>query len=173
MKSYDYEKTVRLKHHEKAAKINTWTGEVKEVADRPNNIPDGKSKLDYERYHISNDKFIKAVISTGVLDYEHLGIISYMSSIAEINTNSLRPLTNDTTAVDLAEKFGINRKKVKVIFDKLFKVGVFLQLNYYSYSEDREVTYWVLNPYISWKGKLKDDSIFSHFKDTTIAKLLQ
>lgn len=168
-----YEQTVKLPHNKKLVSVDIETGDMKELPKRMNNIPQGKSKLDYERYHISNDKFIKAIISTGVLDYEHLGIISYMSSIAEINTNSLRPLTNDTTAVDLAEKFGINRKKVKVIFDKLFKVGVFLQLNYYSYSEDREVTYWVLNPYISWKGKLKDDSIFSHFKDTTIAKLLQ
>ena len=32
--------------------------------------------------------------------------------------------------------------------------------------------YWVLNPNISWKGRLKDDSIFKHFSNTDISKLI-
>jgi hypothetical protein len=32
--------------------------------------------------------------------------------------------------------------------------------------------YWILNPYISWKGKLKSDSIFVQFANTKISKLL-
>jgi len=165
-----YTKEVKLKHDEVAAKINTRTGEVIEVKQRPNNLPEGKSKLDYKKYHITNDLFATRV--KGIFSYEEIGIVTYMSSIAEINTNSLKPLTNETSAVILGEKFGIDRKKVKKIFDKLFNWGVYLQLTYYSYSEDAKVTYWVLNPFISWKGNLKDDSIYTHFKDTNLTKLL-
>lgn len=167
-----YERTIKLKHNERAAKIDMETGNVTELPARANNMPEGKSKLDYDRYHISNDRFIKQSLAAGLLNNEELGIITHMSSIAEINTNSLRPLDNDTTAITLGEKFGVNRKKIKTIFDKFFKLGVFMQLNYYSYSEDKNVTYWVLNPNISWKGRLKDDSIFLHFRDTIVSKML-
>lgn len=165
-----YKREIKLENYEVPAKINKKTGEVKEVRYRANNIPDGKSRLDYRKYHISNDLFATRV--QNVFTYEEIGIVSYMSSIAEINTNSLKPLTNETSAVELSERFGIDRRKVKKIFDKLFHWGVYLQITYYSYLEDAKVTYWVLNPFISWKGNLKDDSLFTHFYDTNLTKLL-
>jgi len=172
MKDTGYEQLLNLKHHEKAAKINTETGQITELPKRMNRIPKGKSKLDYERYHISNDVFIKKALSTNLLTNEELGIVTHMSSIAEINTNSLRPLTNDVTLKDLSARFQVPIKRVEKIFKKLFSLGVYAQLNYFSYSENQEVTYWVLNPYISWKGTLKNDSIFSAFADTLVCKLV-
>ncbi len=115
---------------------------------------------------------IKKALSTNLLNNEELGIIAHMSSIAEINTNSLRPLTNNVTLKDLSERFKVPIKRVEKIFKKLFNMGVYSQLNYFSYSENQEVVYWVLNPYISWKGNLKNDSIFSAFQDTMVFKLL-
>ena len=172
MKQSGYEQNLHLQHHEVAAKINKETGEVKEQPKRMNKIPKGKSKLNYERYHISNDVFIKKALSSNLLNNEELGIVTHMGSIAEINTNSLRPLTNDVTLKDLSERFQVPIKRVEKIFKKLFSLGVYAQLNYFSYSENQEVTYWVLNPYISWKGTLNNDSIFSAFSDTLVCKLV-
>jgi len=99
---HDYEQTVKLKHNEKVVVVDIITGEMREKSKKMNNIPKGKSKLDYKRYHISNDSFAHTMLSQGVLNNEDLGVITHMSSMAEINTNSLRPLTDDTTMKELA-----------------------------------------------------------------------
>ncbi|MGL5796959.1 MAG: hypothetical protein ACRCYT_02020 [Cetobacterium sp.] len=166
-----YEQTVRLPHNKKIISVDVETGDMQDIPKRINNIPKGKSKLDYERYHISNDNFIKKALSMNLITNEELGIITHMSSIAEINTNSLRPLTDKTTLKDLSERFQVPIKRVEKIFKKLFSLGVYSQLNYFSYSENQEVTYWVLNPYISWKGNLRNDSIFNSFVDTMVYQI--
>ena len=70
----------------------------------------------------------------------------------------------------MAEIFNISPTIVNKTFDKLFDLGVYAQLKI-STSNGNE--FWILNPYIYWKGKLKDDSLFIHFYDTTISKLLR
>ncbi len=172
-RNWDYEQLVKANHNEVVSLTNVETGEIREVKKKLNKIPKGKSKLDYKRYHISNDFFAHTMLSNNVLTNEDLGVITHMSSMAEINTNSLRPLTDETTMRELAERFFLDRRRVDKIFKKLFTLGVYMQMNYFSDSEQREVTYWVLNPYISWKGNLKTDSIFAAFADTTIVRLLK
>ena len=49
-----YTREVKLKHDEIAASINIETGEIKELSRRPNNLPDGKSKLDCSNFSIIN-----------------------------------------------------------------------------------------------------------------------
>jgi hypothetical protein len=171
-REYDYTQIVKLNHNEVASKINIETGEVTEIKQRVNNIPSGKSKLDYERFYIKNENFTKICKNLKLLTYEELGIVDYMCSISEFNTNSLSPLSDETTNIYLAETFDIPRHRIPKIMKKLFTLGVYLQLKYFSASLHKEVNCWVLNPNISWKGKLKDDSMFEHFKDTTISKLL-
>ena len=173
MKNWDYEQTVKLRHNEELIKVDVETGDMSKITKRNNNLPKGKSVLDYSRFHIGNDLFTKAMLKGNLMTNEELGIVSHMSSLAEINTNSLRPITDDTTLKELSERFRVDRRRVEAIFKKLFHLGVYMQLRYFSDSEQQEVQYWVLNPYISWKGKLKTDSIFMQFADTTIAKLLK
>lgn len=168
-----YEQTVRLSHTKKIVSVDIETGDMKDIPKRMNNIPKGKSVFNYKRFHISNDSFAHTMLAQGILTNEDLGVIMHMSSMAEMNTNSLRPLTDETTMKELAERFFVDRRRVDKIFKKLFTLGVYMQMNYFSDSEQREVTYWVLNPYISWKGNLKTDSIFSAFADTTIVRLLK
>lgn len=169
---YVYNKPIKLKHSEIPAKLDQETGEITVIKKRQNNIPEGKSLLDYERFHMKNDKFSKIALQTKILSYEELGVIDYMCTLSEFGTNSLKPLNDEITSLELEAIFNISRNRVKKLFNKLFQLGVYLQITYYSNTEMTEVTYWVLNPYISWKGKLKEDSMFSHFKDTTITKLL-
>ena len=166
-----YTTQVKLNHNEVPAKINMETGEVLTISKRHNNIPDGKSKLDYDRFHIKNDK-LSNLVKNGILTHEENSIISLMCSMSEMGTNALKPLTDDTNLILLADHFSINRHKVGRVLERLRTLGVFLQIRYFSDSQQKDVSYWVLNPNISWKGRLKDDSMFAHFSDTTITKLL-
>ena len=92
-----------------------------------------------------------------------------MISIADFNSNSLEPLSDELSLRDLSNALNINKNKVRLITNKLYKYGVYLSIKVY---ENHEKEYWVLNPSISWKGRLIKDSIFEHFKNTIITKIL-
>lgn len=163
-----YEQTIKIEDNESIMKVNKDTGEVKEVKKRLNNIPNGKSLLDYTDFSIVNNKALNA-LST-FLTNEEIGIITKMINRADFNSNSLKPLSDETSIRSLAEEFSIGKNKVSTIFKRLFEIGVYAHIRIH---EDNLSEYWILNPYISWKGKLKDDSIFAHFSSTKIAKLIQ
>lgn len=163
-----YKVEVKLNHNEVAAKVNTETGDTKLVKFRPNNIPDGKSKLSYKKFAIVNNDSIK--ILSDLLSNEELGIVLHMIGIAEFNTNSLKPLNDSLSLRELEAELKISKNRVKPILEKLFKLGVYMQVKIH---EEDLKEFWVLNPYISWKGNLKTDSLFDSFMGTVIAKLLR
>ena len=162
-----YTQEIKLKHNEIAATIDVETGEVKPITKRVNNIPDGKSKLDYDNFSIINNNSIKELSS--LLSNEELGIILKMIERADFNSNSLKPLSDETSIRCLGEYFNIGKNKVSAIFKKLFELGVYAHVRIH---EEKLSEYWILNPYISWKGRLKNDSIFIQFANTKVAKLL-
>lgn len=162
-----YTTSVTLKHNQKPAYEDMETGEYKTLTRRPANIPVGMQKLKYKSFSILNGNFIPKV--GHFFSNEELGVIFHMISIADFNTNSMKPLCDDLSIRDKAVYLNIKKDKVKVITDKLFKMGVYLSIKVY---ENEEKEYWVLNPNISWKGRLVQDSIFLHFQETAISKLL-
>ena len=99
-----------------------------------------------------------------------LAVIFKMVNRVEFNSNSLQPLNNDTSIRTLASEFNISVNSVPKLFKKLFELGVYAQLNISENSEAKQ--YWILNPYIFWRGRLKNDSCFEYFKNTDITKLL-
>lgn len=163
-----YTQPIKLQDDEQAAKINKDTGEITLIPKRPNNIPVGKSKLDYEDFGMINLKMLP--ILKKLLSHTEISIVVSMIMRAKYNSNSLAPLNNETSIRELAETFNISRPIVEKTFKKLFDLGVYAQLKIAT-NEGNE--FWILNPYIYWKGKLKDDSIFIHFYNTTISKLLR
>jgi hypothetical protein len=168
-----YKKEVKLKHNERLhSKVNIETGEEIILPNYQNNIPEGKSLLKYKRFHIKNDKLAN-LIQMGIITHEDNSLISMMSSMAEMGTNSLQPLNDETSILLLADYFSLTRNRIQTVLDKLRKLGVFLQIKYFSDSQKKEVEFWVLNPHISHKGVLKNDSIYKHFKDTAITRLLE
>ena len=164
-----YIQEVKLQHNESIMILNKNTGEAVELVSKTksNNIPVDKSKLSYQHFNIVNSDLFKKL--NKYFTMEELGIIAYMASIAEFNTNSLKPLCDDTSLRELGDIFNTSKDRVGKIFTKLFRFGVYLQIKVYK-NELKE--YWVLNPNISWKGRLKDDSIFKHFSNTDISKLI-
>lgn len=163
-----YTTNLRLKHNEIPAKVDIDTGEVLTINRRPNNFPDGKSKLDYEEFGMINIKMLRVLREE--CSRTEISIIMHMVDLSEFGTNSLRPLNDETSYRELGKVFDLDHKTIKDIFVKLKYLGVYLQLNITEVDGAKE--YWVLNPYISWKGRLKTDSLFITFANTRIVKLL-
>lgn len=163
-----YTQTIKLKDNELPAKINVETGEVKEVDHKKNNIPEGKSKLDYDNFSIINNDMLKVLFKE--CNSSEIKVVLHMIYLSEFNTNSLNPLNDETSHRELGKIFNLDHKTIKTIFTHLKELGVYLQLNITEVDGFKE--YWILNPYISWKGKLKSDSLFLTFANTKIVRLL-
>ena len=163
-----YTTEVRLNHNEAPAKINMETGEILPINKRPNNIPEGKSKLDYNNFSIINNDMLRVLFDE--CNGSEIKVILHMVYMSEFGNNSLKPLNDELSYRELSRIFSIDDKTIKAILNKLKYLGVYLQLNITEVDGAKE--YWVLNPYISWKGKLKSDSLFHTFANTRIVKLL-
>jgi len=162
-----YKTELELQDNEVAAKLNTETGEIKTVSKKINNIPHGKSKLDYEDFGMINIEMLK--ILKKELTHLELSIVLIMISKADFNSNSLKPLNDETSIRTLSKEFNISVNSVPKVIASLRDKGVFAT---FRITEDEPKEYWILNPYIFWKGRLKEDSIFARFQKTKIVKLL-
>lgn len=162
-----YNKTITFSNNELPAKVNIQTGEIVTIQDTNRKLPEGTSKLKYDNFSIVNNESI--IKLKELLTNEELGVVIHMISIADFNSNSLEPLSDELSLRDLSNALNINKNKVRLITNKLYKYGVYLSIKVY---ENHEKEYWVLNPSISWKGRLIKDSIFEHFKNTIITKIL-
>ena len=162
-----YERTIRLRHDEAAAKVNKRTGEFMEVAKRPNNIPDDKELFE------PNAKFTKCYKRTWgflktILNDTEYRIVHEMSMMAKPRTNSLEPLNNATSLSYLADKFSISKTTAFRIFTKLKGIGVYAEI---SVEEDfEEKNFWILNPYISFNSRVVPAIYVEIFGNTTIGK---
>jgi hypothetical protein len=163
-----YEQTIKLQHNEIAAKVNLETGELQEVKKRPNNIPQGKEKFNYDQAFIkSYEKSWEFLVNN--LKKHELMVAVLMSTMTEYSTNSLAPLDDTAQMNHLSEKFGIGINQVKSTFKRLMDVGVYASFRYGHYKRGI-VTEWVFNPFISFKGKLVDSDLKNLFLNTPVAQ---
>jgi len=138
---------------------------------RKNNIPDGK------QLHMVKEFYSKSYERSWDYLLDHLTpvelkIVIKMGNMAEINTNSLAPLDDTTTLKSLADFFGVGKNHIKIALKNLFKIGVYASFKYSHYRRG-PVEEWILNPYVSFKGKLAQSDIAKLFVNTDIAKLYQ
>lgn len=163
-----YKKTLNLKHHEKPAKIDLQTGEFIEINDRANNIPNNKevfeSKALFAKYYEKTHQFLRRNLS-----HIEMSVVLELVHMSKMNTNSLEPLNDETTQLEISKIFDLDRRKSKMIFDKLFRLGVYAKFEVYK-PEVPYTKYWILNPYLSFKGKIIDSDIAKLFKGTMIHK---
>ena len=159
---------IKLKDNELPAKVNAETGEFNEVIVRRNNIPEGRE------LHYTDGKFSKAYeeawdyLLDNLSDKEVI-VVTRMMHMARPASNSLEPLSDSTTIHELAETFHIHRNNVNKIFNNLMNHGVYAEFKFGAHNGIRH--YWVLNPYISFKGKTINSGIADLFRETTIAKM--
>lgn len=177
-----YERTIRLRHDEIAAKKNMRTGEFMEVIKRANNIPDNKelhfTTGKYAKFYNEAMNYILEVFSP-----IELQVIFKMVSMSSMYSNSLRPLNDNTSVADLSKTFGIHRNNVKRILDKVKSHGVYAvfevdnapisfdpnDISTFN-KESRQVDYWVLNPFIVFRGKTIDSALVDLFRNTKLTK---
>jgi biotin operon repressor len=164
-----YEQTVKLRHNEVAAKINIETGEYTEVSKRPNNIPSGKeihsAKDEFAKVYSKVDLFLLKILTP--VEYR---VVSIMRSRSKMNTNSLEPLSDESSIKELTEVLDSNRNTITKVITKLRELGVFATFEVTNQYNQR-VKCWILNPYISFKGKIISTEIIGLFDNTIIAKV--
>ena len=163
-----YTRSLKLKDNEIPAKINMETGEIKEVRNIFNSIPEGKELW------LKNEKFTKMFTYSwkflvGNLKSDELKVLIVMSLMAQSGTNSMPPLNEDVPMMQMEEYFGVDRRKLPKIFKTLFEIGVFARFEVAN-EEELYKTYWILNPYISFKGRLISSDITRLFYGTKIEK---
>lgn len=161
-----YTRTFKLKDNEIPAKIDLETGEIIEVRNIFNNMPAGKE------HWMQNEKFCKMFsyswkYLTLKLNSDELKVLVIMTLMAQSGTNSLIPLNDEVSLVRLQEMFGIDRHRIQKILKKLFELGVYARFEVSKIDEPYK-KYWILNPYVSFKGRLISSGIVELFYGTEV-----
>ena len=167
IKNYDYEQSLELNHNEVAAKVNVETGEVKVIKKRKGEVPTG-----YELFE-PDAKFKKSFPPAWkylgeVLNPMEFKVAFTLMLRAYGYTNSLEPLNDDTTNVQLKQEFDISINNIPKVFNKLKSLGVMAQFSIGEITGYKR--YWILNPYLSFSGVLIKSDIANLFKDTYVTK---
>ena len=168
MKNFAYKTEIKLNHNELPAKINIETGEVKQIEKPKSNLPQGSELFEpkgiFRKTFDPTEEFLDSVLTP--LEFK---VVARMARMAKSNTNSLEPLSDDLTLLEISEELKVNRRDVKLILKKLFDLGVYGKFEVVK--EDVGYTkYWILNPYIRFQGKTINSDIKKLFEGTKIHK---
>ena len=112
------------------------TKEFSKVPNKKNNIP-----KDMQTFGITEKGWKKSFdhswdyLDTVLSDLE-MRVVLKLCRMAEMNTNSLKPLSDETTQIEISETFNIDRRKAKIMFEKL-----------YNYSTEKEFGKWLLSKF--------------------------
>jgi hypothetical protein len=164
-----YTKSISMQDNEIPAVVNQDTGEVKVLGVKPNNIPVdkelfGKEQTEWKKSFTPSWKFLDEVLT----DLE-IRVVMKMCIMAEMNTNSLKPLNDSTTQLTIATMFNIDRRKAKIMFEKFYKLGIYGRFDVYDESQPF-TKYWILNPYLSFGGKIIASPIVELFSVSKLTK---
>jgi hypothetical protein len=167
-KTYDYSETVLLKHNELAATVNQETGEVKVKKTRTRRLPEGKEVFEptsiFNKDYNNSWKFLCRELS----DLE-LATVVRLTLLAKSNTNSLEPINDNTALKELSEKLSVSINKIKSVLQRLWELGIYGKFDVAEVGKPY-TRYWILNPYLSFNGKLINSDIAKLFENTHIAK---
>jgi len=162
-------RTIVLKHNECPATMNVETGEIKVLA-TPKKVNNNPDLIEFEPSAIFSRSYSK---SWEYLYYktndQEFKVAQYLAFKAKAFTNSLEPLSDESTVREIAEATGISIGKVTIVFSRLFTLGVYGKWEVSELGKGR-TKYWIFNPYLSFNGKRVDKNIVTLFENTAIAK---
>jgi len=163
-----YTRNLKLKDNEVPAKINKETGEIVEVRNEFKSLELTRevfsSKTLFRKTYEDVDRFLIKKLS----DAEYK-VVMMMALMADAGTNSLKPLDDSTSMRTLEEYFNVDRRRIRAILDKLFSLGVYAKFKIAEVDNPYK-NYWILNPYISFKGRVIESDIMKLFNNTIIAR---
>jgi hypothetical protein len=163
-----YTQSIQLADNEVAAKINQSTGEIKPVNKRSNNIPKGKEVFEPDSIFTKDYSNAWAFLCR---ELSHLEIATTVRLIqlSKNNTNTLAPLNDDTTLKELSDTLQVSINKIKVVLKRLWELGIYGKFDV-AEVDKLYTKYWILNPYLAFKGRIINSDIAQLFKNTHIAK---
>lgn len=166
-----YTKELKFNHNEIPAAINIETGEIKEFKQFKKKVLKDSSMQYFEHDQPYQRVFTRAwlLLKTQTTDAEFKAA-NTMALLAKAYTNSLEPLTPESTVKQVAEALQIDRNKVTSIIDKLYKLGVIAKFEVYNRNEVYQ-NYWVFNPYLSFNGKTIKKEVSTLFDNTFYATM--
>ena len=169
-----YDVKVSLGHHESLAKIDKVTGEITEVRTKKKALTkegDGLVKPDF-------GLFTRTYTDTWRVLHKDMTSLEFacacrLSLYAKAFTNSLMPLSDKASLVEKSDMLGVSVNMVGKVSARLYGFGVYGKWeNGIEIKEGEEYKkYWVLNPYLSYNGRVIDESILDLFKDSVPAKI--
>jgi len=161
-----YKRTIMYQDYEKPAKLDMTTGEYLEVRNLFSGLPEGKEQWLHNETFEKMFKYSWSFLVKKLTAVE-LQVLVIMTLMIETGTNALIPLNDELSMYKLQEFFGIDRKKIKVILKKLFDIGVYAKFEV-SKRDEGYKKYWILNPYVSFNGKLISSDIPKLFYGTEV-----
>lgn len=173
----DYNSEIRLNHNELPAKVNSETGEITIVplvhSDRIRHKISSSDLVEFEPGLAFRKDYN---LSWKFLD-ENLNPTEFKAAwklaiMAKANTNSLEPLSNDTTLKDLAVFLSIGKNQIDKILKRLWSLGVYGKFEVADADKPFK-RFWILNPYLSFSGKYIDGSIKTIFDGTKICMYIK
>ena len=167
MSQNSYTQEIKLQHNEKIAVINQETGEMRDVRKRINNIPPDKEVFEptalFRKDYIKSWEYLKDKLTP--LQFK----AAYsMALLAKANTNSLEPLNSDTTLKELSDTLGVSKNKISDVLDVLAYHGVYGEFKIIKEEDPKWKKFWILNPYLSFSGKLITSDIATLFIGTRV-----
>lgn len=163
-----YTRNLKLKDFEVPAKINKETGEITEVRNVFNAIGESKQVFGDKTLFRKTFEDVDKFLITNLSDTEYK-VVMMMALMAAPSTNSLEPLDDTTSMRALEKHFNVDRRRIVKVLNKLFSLGVYAKFKIAEVNNPYK-NYWILNPYISFKGKIIDSDIVKLFQNTVIAK---
>lgn len=167
-----YTREIHLRHDEQVAKANIQTGEVEIIKDKDSSKTNPEMKrfepdLYFQRTYTEAWKLLKTQTTPN-----EFRVAFELAIRAKAFTNSLEPLDDETTALQLAEEFNLDRNTAKKTFNKLFDLGVFARFEVTEHDKIYK-KYWVFNPYLAFNGKAINKKTEDLFSNTTYAKIMR
>lgn len=167
----DYEKTIKLKHTEFIQIVDQKTGEVKKDYSKTKMGNPAMATVNKgHSYQKSYNKIWQKMIEAGLFTTEECGVAFRLGLMASPFNNVL-PYNDETSISEFARIFGIDRRRMKPILQKLFKLGVYGEWKIHKHSKG-ECKSWIFNPYLFFNGTVIDKTILQMFQDTTVYKFV-
>lgn len=165
-----YNQEIELYHHEVPAALNPETGEIREIVNHF-----GKKRNPNMSYHNNRKVFRKTydnawnLLRTQTTTRE-FGIAQVLALKAQAFTNSLKPLGEELTVIEIAEELGENRNTIMKVINKFFELGVIGMFSVSS-KDKKVIRYWVFNPYLTFNGKIVEKGLSELFAETVYANV--
>lgn len=166
-----YKRDVFLKHNERLAKFSVETGEMEElgVSGHRRNV----YMADFDGIGFSKSYDAAWELLAAMSSKEEYAVASMLSNRIKSYTNSLDPLCDGTSLLELSSRFKVSRNRVRIVFDRLLGLGVYGKFNKVVNGDKKfpHGAFWVFNPYLKTKSKKVDLRSSNLFIDTSFAKL--